>query len=81
MRIAGTRPRTGVALSCALWALWFASRPSGAKADGAFADSQIVLVSRVHPHRIIASSDVSGLVVSDDDRGQPNRWLCDRGLQ
>jgi hypothetical protein len=58
---------------------WLASRPSSLKADGAFADSQTILISHTHPHRIIASSDISGLLVSDDD-GATWSWICEDAI-
>jgi hypothetical protein len=69
------------------WLAWFALaiacsfvwHPSRLKADGAFADSQTILLPRTQPHRIIASSDISGLLVSDDD-GASWSWICDAAM-
>jgi hypothetical protein len=69
------RTWTGFALSVSCFA-WL---PSLVLADGAFADSGAILLPRTHPHRIIASSDLSGLVVSDDD-GATWSWICDASI-
>jgi hypothetical protein len=66
--VRGLRLALGVA--CAL------SLPALARADGAFADSKMILLPRSQPQRIIASSDLAGLLVSDD-AGATWSWICE----
>ena len=62
-----------LALACSLAA------PARARADGAFADSKVILLPRSQPQRIIASSDLAGLLVSDDD-GATWSWICEAAI-
>lgn len=50
-----------------------------AHANGAFADSKVILLPRGNPQRILASSEVSGLVVSDDG-GATWSWICEGAI-
>jgi photosystem II stability/assembly factor-like uncharacterized protein len=58
---------------------WLVALPSSTRADGAFADSQTILLPKARPQRIVASSDVSGLLVSDDD-GANWSWICENAI-
>jgi hypothetical protein len=49
------------------------------RANGAFADSQVILLPRAHAHRILASFDVGGLLVSDDD-GETWSFICEKAI-
>lgn len=60
-------------MACALAA------PSLVRADGAFADSKVILLPRSQPRRIIASSDLAGLLVSDD-AGATWSWICEAAI-
>jgi photosystem II stability/assembly factor-like uncharacterized protein len=62
--------RFALVIACAL------SAPARARADGAFADSKMILLPRSQPQRIIASSDLAGLLVSDD-AGMTWSWICE----
>jgi hypothetical protein len=48
-------------------------------ANGAFADSGVILLSKAKPGRIIASSELPGLVVSEDG-GASWHWICENAL-
>jgi hypothetical protein len=79
----GVPARSAMAHARWLWLAFlvagFAWLPSPLRADGAFADSQVILLPRAQPHRIIASSDIAGLVVSDDD-GASWSWICEGAI-
>lgn len=72
-------PRRSRWLWLALVDAWFALHPAALLADGAFADSQVILLPRTRPHRIIASSELGGLLISDDD-GATWSWICDGAI-
>lgn len=60
-------------------ALCFVSVPGSVRANGAFADSGVILLSKAQPGRIVASSELPGLVVSDDG-GASWHWICESAL-
>ena len=47
-----------------------------ARANGAFSDSKAILLPQGQPQRIVTSSDIPGLLVSDDD-GATWSWMCE----
>ena len=66
--------RSGVML-----AAWLCLSASVVHADGAFADSKVILLPRDQPRRIVLSSDVQGLLVSDD-AGASFSWICENAI-
>jgi photosystem II stability/assembly factor-like uncharacterized protein len=59
--------------TCSAW------RPQPLAADGAFADSKAILLPLTQPERIIASAEVSGLLISDDS-GASWDWICEDAI-
>jgi hypothetical protein len=56
-----------------------AAHPQLVAANGAFADSKVILLPKARPEQIIASTDVSGLVISND-AGKTWSWLCEDAI-
>jgi hypothetical protein len=56
-----------------------AGYPQLSAANGAFADSKVILLPKARPQQIIASADVSGLVISDDAGGSWY-WICEDAI-
>lgn len=65
--------------SCIVWCWLAIISASRAHADGAFADSKAVLLPSDRPQRILASTDVPGLVVSEDG-GKTWSWVCENAI-
>jgi photosystem II stability/assembly factor-like uncharacterized protein len=79
----GTCSTSRVHGACAAYAIVLAAlivaAASSARANGAFSDSKAILLPRAHPHRIVTSSDIPGLLVSDDD-GVSWNWVCEDAI-